>query len=135
MVAELLTMVGNDARSIGDDQCPHRHHRPQGTGIVETILKEDVRLDDFPHYLEVIIRKSCRCRGIIDHLLNFGKKSDGMAVKVGMNKVLQEFLELIRNQPGYRQIRISTMSHEHQTGGHGLDMGPFFTTKKVGGAL
>ena len=45
-------------------------------------LKEDSRLDVFPHYLEVIIRESYRCKGIIDHLLNFGRKSDGLAVKV-----------------------------------------------------
>ena len=71
-------------------------------------LKEDSRLDVFPHYLEVIIRESYRCKGIIDHLLNFGRKSDGLAVKVDLNEVLQEILELIRNQPGYRQIEVVT---------------------------
>ena len=71
-------------------------------------LKDDFRLDVFPHYLEVIIRESYRCKGIIDHLLNFGRKSDGMAITVDMNEVLLEILELIRNQPGFRQIEVVT---------------------------
>jgi two-component system, sporulation sensor kinase E len=71
-------------------------------------LLRDVRLDVFPHYLEVIVRESYRCKGIIDHLLSFGRKSDGTAVAVEMNEVLQEILELLRHQPGYRQIRVET---------------------------
>ena len=71
-------------------------------------LREDSRLDVFPHYLEVIIRESYRCKGIIDHLLNFGRKSEGVAVKVDINEVLREILELIRNQPAYRQIEVVT---------------------------
>ncbi len=71
-------------------------------------LKQETRLDVFPHYLEVIIREAYRCKGIIDHLLSFGRRSDGIAVKVGMNEVLQEILELIRNQPGYKQIEVVT---------------------------
>jgi PAS domain S-box-containing protein len=74
-------------------------------------LKEDSRLDVFPHYLEVIIRESYRCKGIIDHLLNFGRRSEGVMVKVALNEVLQEILELIRNQPSYRQIEVVTNLH------------------------
>ncbi len=71
-------------------------------------LKDDVRLDVFPHYLEVIVRESYRCKGIIDHLLKFGRKSDGEPVSVQINEILQEILELIRNQPGYKQITVVT---------------------------
>ncbi len=71
-------------------------------------LKEDLRLDVFPHYLEVIVRESYRCKGIIDHLLSFGRKSDGTAVKVDLNRVLLEILELLRYQPGYRQVEVVT---------------------------
>jgi len=74
----------------------------------EPALKEDGRLDVFPHYLEVIIRESYRCKGIIDHLLNFGRKSDGFAVEVDMNVVLLEIIELLRHQPAYRQIQVVT---------------------------
>jgi PAS domain S-box-containing protein len=71
-------------------------------------LKADCRLDVFPHYLEVIVRESYRCKGIIDHLLSFGRKSDGSVTMVDMNIVLQEILELLRHQPGYRQIDVVT---------------------------
>jgi PAS domain S-box-containing protein len=69
-------------------------------------MKHDPRLDVFPHYLEVIIRESYRCKEIIDHLLNFGRKSDGFAVDVDLNKILLEVLELLRHQPAYRQIEV-----------------------------
>jgi len=69
-------------------------------------LKEDVRLNDFPHYLEVIVRESYRCKGIIDPLLSFGRKSEGIAVKVDINMALEEILELLRYQPGYQQVRV-----------------------------
>jgi len=74
----------------------------------EPALKEDVRLDVFPHYLEVIVRESYRCKGIIDHLLSFGRKSDGTAVRVDLNMVLREILELLRYHPAYRKIRVVT---------------------------
>lgn len=74
----------------------------------EPTLKEDARLDVFPHYLEVIVRESYRCKGIIDHLLSFGRKSDGAAGKVDMNMVLLEILELLRYQSSYRQIQVVT---------------------------
>jgi signal transduction histidine kinase len=71
-------------------------------------LEKDPRLDVFPHYLEVIVRESYRCKGIIDHLLSFGRKSDGTAVKVDLNGILLEILELLRYQPSYRQVQVVT---------------------------
>lgn len=71
-------------------------------------MKEDTRLDVFPHYLEVIVRESYRCKGIIDNLLSFSRKSDGSAVEVDMNVVLLEILELLRHQQIYRQIGVVT---------------------------
>ncbi len=71
-------------------------------------LNKDDRLDVFPHYLEVIVRESYRCKGIIDHLLSFGRKSDGMAARVDLNRVLQEILELLKYQPGDQDIEVVT---------------------------
>uniref|UniRef100_A0A831XMJ1 histidine kinase n=1 Tax=Geobacter metallireducens TaxID=28232 RepID=A0A831XMJ1_GEOME len=72
----------------------------------EPALERDSRLDVFPRYLEVIVRESYRCKGIINHLLSFGRKSDGVAVPVDMNAILREILELLSHQPGYRQIKV-----------------------------
>jgi PAS domain S-box-containing protein len=69
-------------------------------------LQEDLLLKDFPHYLEVIVRESYRCKGIIDHLLSFGRQSDGMAVRVDVNMALVEIIELLKYQPGEHQIQI-----------------------------
>lgn len=74
----------------------------------EPVLKEDARLDSFPHYLEVIVRESYRCKEIIDHLLSFGRKSDGRTSKVDMNLVLLEILELLRYQSEFRKTKVLT---------------------------
>ncbi len=74
----------------------------------EPALKEDARLDVFPRYLEVIVRESYRCKGIIEHMLSFSRKSDGYAVAVDMNVVLLEILELLKHQSAYRGIEVVT---------------------------
>lgn len=71
-------------------------------------LREETRLEVFPHYLEVIVREAYRCKDIIDHLLSFSRKSDGTAVKVDLNRILLEILELLRYQMSFQQIRIDT---------------------------
>lgn len=78
----------------------------------EPALARDPRLDVFPRYLEVVVRESYRCKGIINHLLSFGRKSDGIAVPVDMNAILLEILELLSHQPGYRQIGVVTRLKE-----------------------
>ena len=69
-------------------------------------LAEDPRLDDFPKYLDVIIRESYRCKGIIDCLLSFSRKSDGSIEKVDINHVLHEVLELVRHKSRYEKVEI-----------------------------
>ena len=69
-------------------------------------LADDARLDVFPNYLQVIVRESYRCKGIIDNLLSFGRKSDGLSLNVDLNRILQEIIELISHQPNYRQVQL-----------------------------
>ena len=69
-------------------------------------LKEDSRLNDFPRYLDVIIRESYRCKGIIDCLLSFSRKSDGSIEKVDINDILHEVLELVRHKARYENVEI-----------------------------
>ncbi len=71
-------------------------------------LKDDFRLDVFPQYLDVIVRESYRCKGIIDNLLSFGRTSDGAFIAVDINGVLREILELLEHQPSYRHIHVVT---------------------------
>jgi two-component system NtrC family sensor kinase len=69
-------------------------------------LQEDQRLEAFPKYLDVIIRETYRCKGIIDCLLSFSRKSDGSTEQLDINLVLLEVLELVRHKARYEKIDI-----------------------------
>lgn len=70
----------------------------------EPALASDSRLNEFPKYLEVIVREAYHCKGIIGGLLNFGRKSDGLNYRVNLNDLLLETLELIKHQPKYGEM-------------------------------
>jgi PAS domain S-box-containing protein len=72
----------------------------------EPSLGNDSRLDVFQKYLEVIVRESYHCKGIIGSLLNFGRKSDGHLATVHLNTLLEEILELLRHQPNYGDMEV-----------------------------
>lgn len=74
----------------------------------EAGLQADSRLDVFPRYLDMIIKESYRCKGIIDHLLSFGRKSDGISVTVDLNQVVREILELLRYHADYKKVEVVT---------------------------
>lgn len=69
-------------------------------------LAENDLLDVFPNYLHVIVRESYRCKAIIDQLLSFSRKSDGVAVRVDINAVVREIMELLRHHPVYRKASV-----------------------------
>ena len=69
-------------------------------------LAEDPRMQDFPEYLEIIVREIYRCKMIIDSLLSFSRKSDGSFGSVNINSVIQEVLELVRHQGRDKKIDI-----------------------------
>jgi two-component system NtrC family sensor kinase len=74
----------------------------------EALLAVDPRLEVFPKYLQVIIQESYRCKGIIDCLLSFSRKSDGSFSNVNFNEILLEVLELVRHKSRYEKIDIQT---------------------------
>lgn len=69
-------------------------------------LVDDPRLRDFKKYLEVIIRESYRCKGIIDSLLSFSRKSEGTVGLVDINQILKEVLELVRHKARNENIEL-----------------------------
>ena len=112
--AEKMSSIGVLATGIA-----HEINNPLASvaGCAEALLRrfrdtpelgDDPRLDVFPHYLQTIVRESYRCKGIIDNLLSFGRRSDGLSVNVDMNAILLEILELISHQPSYRQVKLAT---------------------------
>jgi PAS domain S-box-containing protein len=72
----------------------------------EPDLLDDPRLEVFNSYLSIIIRESYRCKGIIDCLLSFSRKSDGSTDRVDVNEALQEVLELVRHKSRYENVDI-----------------------------
>jgi PAS domain S-box-containing protein len=74
----------------------------------EEQLSQDPRFEVFPKYLQVIIRESYRCKGIIDSLLSFSRKSDGSFDMVNLNDIFHQVLELVRYKSRYDKIEIKT---------------------------
>lgn len=114
MQAEKLSSIGVLAAGVA-----HEINNPLSSvaGYAEALLRRfsdqsDLaaapRLDDFQKYLQVIIRESYRCKGIIDNLLSFSRKSDGSARSVNVNEVLNEILELVRYKSRYEKVEIQT---------------------------
>jgi PAS domain S-box-containing protein len=71
-------------------------------------LTGDLRLLDFPKYLEVIVREVYRCKGIIESLLSFSRKSDGIFGSVDLNETIGEVLELVRHKGLDDKIHLNT---------------------------
>jgi len=114
MQAEKLSSIGVLAAGVA-----HEINNPLSSvaGYAEALLRrfkeehsltEDPRLEDFQKYLQVIVRESYRCKGIIDCLLSFSRKSDGSVSNVNINDVLIEVLELVRYKSSYEKIEIQT---------------------------
>ena len=112
MQAEKLSSIGVLAAGVA-----HEINNPLSSvaGYAEALLRrlksedsllEDPRLDDFSKYLQVIIRESYRCKGIIDCLLSFSRKSDGSVSDINLNDIIQEVLELVRYKSRYEKVDI-----------------------------
>jgi PAS domain S-box-containing protein len=69
-------------------------------------LQDDARLEDFPGYLQIIIRETYRCKGVIDSLLTFSRRSDGIHRLVDLNGLILEILELVRHKSRFERIEL-----------------------------
>lgn len=112
MQAEKMSSIGVLAAGVA-----HEINNPLSSvaGYSEALLRrlrdepglaEDPRLEVFQKYLDVIMRETYRCKGIIDSLLSFSRKSEGSMGPVDLNRVLQEVLELVRHKSRYEHIEI-----------------------------
>jgi len=79
----------------------------------EEWLSEEPRFQVFQKYLEVIMKETYRCKGIIDSLLTFSRKSDGSITAVDLNCVLRDVLELVRFKSRYAHVEIvESLQHD-----------------------
>ncbi|MBV5340300.1 MAG: PAS domain-containing protein [Deltaproteobacteria bacterium] len=114
MQAEKLSSIGVLAAGVA-----HEINNPLSSvaGYAEALLRrfsgehslaKDQRFEDFPKYLQVIVRESYRCKGIIDSLLSFSRKSDGSVSNININDIVIEVLELVRYKSRYEKVEIKT---------------------------
>ena len=114
MQAEKLSSIGVLASGVA-----HEINNPLSSvaGYAEALLRRfkeeqslaiDPRLADFEKYLQVIVRESYRCKGIIDSLLSFSRKSDGSVSNININDILTEVLELVRFKARFEKIEVRT---------------------------
>ena len=114
MQAEKLSSIGVLAAGVA-----HEINNPLSSvaGYAEALLRrfseehslaKDQRFEDFPRYLQVIVRESYRCKGIIDSLLSFSRKSDGSVSNIKINDVVIEVLKLVRYKSRYEKVEIKT---------------------------
>lgn len=114
MQAEKLSSIGVLAAGVA-----HEINNPLNSvaGYAEALLRRlrdeeslatDPRLEEFSKYLQVIIRESYRCKGTIECLLSFSRKSDGTVGKVDINEIIQEIMELVRHKSRYEKVTIFT---------------------------
>jgi PAS domain S-box-containing protein len=112
MQAEKMSSIGVLAAGVA-----HEINNPLNSvaGYAEALLRRfrdtpdlavDPRLEDFQGYLNVIIREAYRCKGVIDGLLSFSRKSDGTISSVDVNELMKEVLELLRHKSRYDKVTI-----------------------------
>jgi PAS domain S-box-containing protein len=66
----------------------------------------DAHPDIFKDYLAVIVREAHRCKGIIESLLSFSRRSDGSMGPVDLNPLVKEVLELVRHKARYEAVEM-----------------------------
>ncbi|HIJ86342.1 MAG TPA: PAS domain-containing protein [Desulfuromonadales bacterium] len=112
MQAEKLSSLGVLASGVA-----HEINNPLSSvaGYAEALLRRfkdeqslagDARLEDFEKYLHVIVRESYRCKGIIDSLLSFSRKSDGSVSNININDILTEVFDLVRFKSRFEKIDV-----------------------------
>jgi two-component system NtrC family sensor kinase len=58
--------------------------------------------------IQTIVSETLRCRNIVKGLLDFARQTKPQRTLINMNEVVDEVLNLVRNQASFRSVRVTT---------------------------
>jgi signal transduction histidine kinase len=105
MRQDKLSSVGRLAAGVA-----HEINNPLTSVLTSAMLMlEDMEQDDANYEdMKIIADETMRCRKIVTNLLNFARQHEPEKKSQDLNHVLEECLEMVKNQASFKSIKIHT---------------------------
>jgi two-component system NtrC family sensor kinase len=101
---EKMVLVGQIAASVA-----HELNTPLATILLRAqLIEQQAKKDSDVSDLKVLEGEALRCRRIIDSLLGFSRRSEGITSRANLNSLIQESLSLVENDLTLKGIKVET---------------------------